>query len=104
MFSGLAENAVDAITYYGWKRFEHGNGVTQPSQVRYVHYFEGVYKRQIQSPSVKILEKIVITTVPKINKGGCVPFIEVLCGKNFEMIWTNKNSTNLKSYKNVQGT
>ena len=31
MFSGLAENAVDAITYYGWKRFCHGRGVTQPS-------------------------------------------------------------------------
>lgn len=28
MFSGLAENAVDAITYYGWKRFKHGRGVT----------------------------------------------------------------------------
>jgi phosphatidylinositol-3,4,5-trisphosphate 3-phosphatase/dual-specificity protein phosphatase PTEN len=24
MFSGLAENASDAITYYGWQRFEHG--------------------------------------------------------------------------------
>jgi len=31
MFSGLAENAVDGITYYGWKRFAHGRGVTQPS-------------------------------------------------------------------------
>ena len=28
MFSGLAENAEDAITYYGWKRFVHGRGVT----------------------------------------------------------------------------
>ena len=31
MFSGLAENATDAITFYGWKRFKHGRGVTQPS-------------------------------------------------------------------------
>jgi phosphatidylinositol-3,4,5-trisphosphate 3-phosphatase/dual-specificity protein phosphatase PTEN len=31
IFSGLAENAKDAITYYGWKRFKHGKGVTQPS-------------------------------------------------------------------------
>jgi protein-tyrosine phosphatase len=28
IFSGLAENAKDAITYYGWKRFTHGRGVT----------------------------------------------------------------------------
>lgn len=31
MFSGLSSNASDAITYYGWRRFEHGRGVTQPS-------------------------------------------------------------------------
>ena len=31
IYSGLADNAVDAITYYGWKRFSHGKGVTQPS-------------------------------------------------------------------------
>lgn len=31
IFSGLCENAKDAITYYGWKRFLHGKGVTQPS-------------------------------------------------------------------------
>jgi phosphatidylinositol-3,4,5-trisphosphate 3-phosphatase/dual-specificity protein phosphatase PTEN len=78
MFSGLADNAADAITYYGWKRFTHGKGVTQPSQVRYVHYFEGVYKRQVQSPSVKILQKIVITTIPKMNKGECRPYVELL--------------------------
>ena len=27
-FSGLALNAPDSITYYGWKRFVHGKGVT----------------------------------------------------------------------------
>ncbi len=43
MYSGLSENAKDAITYYGWQRFDHGVGVTQPSQVRYIHYFEKVY-------------------------------------------------------------
>jgi len=47
MFSGLAETSVDAITYYGWKRFCHGRGVTQPSQVRYIHYFEGIFKRMV---------------------------------------------------------
>lgn len=84
MFSGLADTATDAITYYGWKRFIHGRGVTQPSQVRYIHYFEGIYKRMVQSPCIKILEKIVITTIPKISNEGCTPFIEVLSGRDFE--------------------
>jgi|LauGreDrversion4_2_1035121.scaffolds.fasta_scaffold190576_2 phosphatidylinositol-3,4,5-trisphosphate 3-phosphatase/dual-specificity protein phosphatase PTEN len=104
MFSGLSQNASDAITYYGWKRFEHGRGVTQPSQVRYIHYFEGIFKRMVQSPCVKILEKIVITTVPKMNSDGCTPYIEVLSGKDFELIWTNKNSTNLKAYRTGEST
>ena len=45
-----------------------------------------------------------ITTVPKMNKGGCIPYIEVLNGRDLEMIWTNKNSTSLKNYKKVGGT
>lgn len=24
LYSGLSDNALDAITYYGWQRFEHG--------------------------------------------------------------------------------
>jgi len=99
MFSGLSENARDAITFYGWQRFEHGNGVTQPSQVRYIHYFEKVYKRLVQGPVLKILDKIVVTTVPKISSKGCTPFVEVLNGKDFETIWTNRNSSNLRHYR-----
>jgi phosphatidylinositol-3,4,5-trisphosphate 3-phosphatase/dual-specificity protein phosphatase PTEN len=45
LFCGLAQTSHDAITYYGLKRFKHGRGVTQPSQVRYVEYFEKVFKR-----------------------------------------------------------
>jgi hypothetical protein len=32
---------------------------------------------------------------------GCTPYIEVLSGKDFNMIWTNKNSQNLKPYRNT---
>jgi len=28
LYSKLASNFIDAITYYGWKRFETGRGVT----------------------------------------------------------------------------
>lgn len=101
MFSGLADNATDAITYYGWQRFEHGRGVTQPSQVRYIHYFEGIFKKMIQSPCIKILEKIVITTVPRLSNEGCTPYVEVLSGKDFDLIWSNKHSQNLQNHRNT---
>jgi phosphatidylinositol-3,4,5-trisphosphate 3-phosphatase/dual-specificity protein phosphatase PTEN len=45
MFCGLAPDSESAIRYYGMKRFSHGRGVTQPSQLRYVTYFEQVFKR-----------------------------------------------------------
>ena len=48
---------------------------------------------------MKILDKIVITTVPKIGSSGCTPYVEVLCGKDFTLIWSNKHSQNLKHYK-----
>lgn len=31
IYSYMASNFIDAITYYGWKRFSTGRGVSQPS-------------------------------------------------------------------------
>jgi phosphatidylinositol-3,4,5-trisphosphate 3-phosphatase/dual-specificity protein phosphatase PTEN len=89
IFSGLADNAKDAITYYGWKRFKHGRGVTQPSQIRYVHYFEQVYKGIIKSPVLKTPTKIVVHTIPDVtgNK-SCRPFVEIVNGIDFSVVMT----------------
>ncbi len=87
MFSGLADNAKDAITYYGWKRFTHGRGVTQPSQVRYVYYFEEVYKKQIKSPILKCPNKIIIYNTPDVGGSGkCKPYIEIVNGSDFSLV------------------
>ena len=47
LYCGLAKNATEAINYYGWKRFSTGKGVSQPCQLRYIHYFEAAYKKQV---------------------------------------------------------
>jgi len=31
LYSGFANSAENAITYYAWKRFKNGRGVSQPS-------------------------------------------------------------------------
>lgn len=85
IFSGMCDSAKDAITYYGWKRFRHGRGVTQPSQVRYVYYFEQVYKRSIKSPILKSPEKIIVYTIPEIGN-KVKPYIEVVSGKDFTVV------------------
>ena len=100
IFSGFAANSQEAITYYGWKRFSHGKGVTQPSQVRYVEYFEQVYKRQVCSPILKSPEKIVVHTIPDVSGSGkCKPYLEIINGLDFTIIWSNKESMNLKTHQ-----
>ena len=60
LFTGFADNAQDAITYYGWKRFSTGKGVTQASQVRYVFYFAQALLGKAFYPQPVKLEKILI--------------------------------------------
>lgn len=67
MFCGFADSAQNAITYYGWKRFRHGRGVTQPSQLRYVFYFEKILSQTVTCPKRVRLKYLVIENLPKIK-------------------------------------
>lgn len=99
IYSGLADNAEDALNYYGLKRFKHGKGVTQPSQIRYVHYFEQVYRRKIKTPLIKQPTKIIVHTIPDLaGNGKLTPYVEIVNGTNFKLLWTNRESQNLKKY------
>lgn len=98
VYWGLANNATEAINYYGWKRFSTGKGVSQPWQLRYIHYFEAVYKQKVLWSLPKILDCLIITTVPKINQNGWKPYMDILNG-NYAWIHTTKNSIHLKKYK-----
>ena len=90
IFSGLANNFVESITFYGWKRFKTGRGVSQPSQQRYVQYFDLIFHRIIKSPSHKRINKIVVKTLPKNTSSKEIkPCIEIMDGKNFKMIYTD---------------
>lgn len=42
---------------------------------------------------------MVITTIPKIASGGCRPYVEIFDGKNYEIIFSNKNCNKLKKFK-----
>lgn len=68
LYCGFADTAYNAITYYGWKRFKHGKGVTQPSQIRYVFYFEKVLREQVLAPRVLILDRIRVVSLPSIKQ------------------------------------
>lgn len=57
----------DALEFYGDKRYTDSVGVTQPSQRRYVEYFEDVLKMRTLSSPAKELVKIVIHTQSNIS-------------------------------------
>lgn len=91
IYSGRFQSAKEALDYYKYKRFLKGGGVTQPSQVRYVHYFAGIFEERVKSPSVVYLEEICIKTVPRIGGHGCRPVFEML--SQGRIIYTNKKGT-----------
>jgi len=99
MYSGLATTSEDAIRYYGRKRFSSGLGITQPSQIRFVRYFELVLKGMIRSPCKKVLKAVKMHTVPKMSKNSWKPYLEIITLKDFKKIHTGKYKSDLRRYK-----
>ena len=67
MFCGFADSAEHAITYYNGKRFKNGDGVTQPSQIRYVFYFEKLIFGEVISPIRVVLGQIEFFSLPAVK-------------------------------------
>lgn len=101
IYSGLSETSQDAIRYYGRKRFSTGLGITQPWQIRYVRYFELVYRGIVISPSMWTLREVKMHTVPHLNGKTCKPYMELVSIINHATIYTGKYDDNLKTYKDI---
>lgn len=104
IYSGLSKNAQDAIRYYGRKRFSTGLGITQPSQIRYVRYFELVYKGVVWSPQMFTLREVKMHTIPHMNGKSWKPYLEVVNLNNLNTLYTGKFWDYLKSYKDTSKT
>jgi len=73
MYCEFSSNAEHALRYFAVKRTHNAKGVTIPSQIRYVHYFDKylVLKRdgKVLSPrNPVLLLSIQIHTIPKIAR------------------------------------
>ena len=99
IYSGLAQNSQDAIRYYGRKRFSTGLGITQPSQIRYVRYFELVFRGVVCSPSLVTLKQVKMDTIPHINGKWWKPYLELLSINRFTVLYSGKYLDSLKTYK-----
>ena len=59
LYIGLFDNIADCAKLFGARRFTDGKGVSQPCQVRFIHYFEAYFKRTIvKSPQIKVIKNI----------------------------------------------
>ena len=85
LFCGFCKTADDAIAYYGWKRFRNGRGVTQPSQIRYIFYFEKWLKGKIRKPVKLILDKVYVESLPLIKNNFKIK-ISIKSARNYEVL------------------
>ena len=99
LYLNIFDNAADCLKYYGIMRVENGRGVTVPSQIRYVFYYEKILKQNISTPITfkKIcIRKIRMVTVPNIAsmKSGCSPTFSIENSNNSFKYWKNHKKQN----------
>ena len=71
LYMNVFDNSDECLQYYGMMRAENGKGVTIPSQIRYVNYFEKMIKENMPHPITfikKKIQKIRMFTIPKFHK------------------------------------
>lgn len=87
VYSGYCKTAREALVYYGTVRTKNHKGVTIPSQIRYVYYFDHFmrHRRKIAEATFRVpvvvqkIFKIRMVTIPSFEKGGFMPNFDVSC-------------------------
>ena len=59
VFSGLCATTEEALAHYAKQRTLNGKGVTIPSQIRYIKYFETYLSSNYEKPFMKCIPKII---------------------------------------------
>ena len=91
LYLNIFETAEECLLYYGLLRVGTVKGVTVPSQIRYVHYFESILKKKMPHPLIfkKIcIRKIKMYTIPKV-------------GKKFQPNFTIENNDKIYKYSDI---
>eukprot|EP00300_Choanocystis_sp_HF-7_P013820 c18463_g1_i1.p1 GENE.c18463_g1_i1~~c18463_g1_i1.p1 ORF type:complete len:553 (+),score=133.31 c18463_g1_i1:27-1685(+) len=83
MFAKEFDNAGAALQFYGQQRTTNHKGVTIPSQIRYVEYYDEQLHRQPRAPKILRVTCVRLMSVPVVDlmKGGCTPCLKVYMDK-----------------------
>lgn len=76
--TGVAKNTMEALKIFGDVRTLNGKGVTIPSQMRYVHYYEQVRAiGHIPKAKPYRVRHFRLHTIPNLDPlGGCDPYFD----------------------------
>lgn len=73
MHSGNVRSAQEALAFYGTQRCADGKGVTIPSQIRYVGYYERFLKGILSDgPSTRMLHRLIVSGIPQVLSANSV--------------------------------
>ena len=92
LYMNIFETAEECLLYYGLMRVGTVKGVTVPSQIRYVHYFESILKNKIPHPitfKTITIRNIIMYTIPKFGK------------KKFVINFTIENNDKIIKYSDI---
>ena len=73
IYLSIFKTADEALAYYGIMRVGDGRGVTIPSQIRYVNYFEKILDKKIDinvNPKKIVIRKIKLSNAPGFSRVG----------------------------------
>ena len=59
IFSGLCQTTEEALSHYASQRTLNNKGVTIPSQIRYIKYFESYLYANYEKPFIKLIPKMI---------------------------------------------
>ena len=91
IFSGLCKTTEEALAHYAKQRTLNNKGVTIPSQIRYIKYFETFLNSNYEKPFLKCIPKIIKFDLNK-------KYTNMLINYNVDMSYfTTINSFKLKS-------
>lgn len=91
LFCGRFQDPIQALKYYKSKRFSKGGGVTQPSQIRYVMYFNDICLGRVKGPLIRELLRVHLRTIPHMSNNSSKLIFEIKADER--ILYSNKKGT-----------
>ena len=108
-FMGYFDNMFECAKLFGYRRFKDDKmGVSQPCQVRYIHYFQAICKGIVFAPQIKYLDRIIFSSAPNVDNDGCKPYYRIFRYRGLDQIFglfsqKDWKKDTIKYYKSDQG-